>query len=157
MNIYEYPSRGQYKALLARPTLSFAEIEMRVRPIIDEVAQKGDEALRKFALDFDNILLNDFKVTDAELRDAENQISVELKNAIDQAYENISVFHKAQQVEEAQVETMPGVVCWRKSVGIRESRDLYTGWFCTFVFYGFNVGHSGTNSRLSANSALLAK
>ncbi|MFC3809684.1 histidinol dehydrogenase [Lacihabitans lacunae] len=120
MNIYEYPSRGQYKALLARPTLSFAEIEMRVRPIIDEVAQKGDEALRKFALDFDNILLNDFKVTDAELRDAENQISVELKNAIDQAYENISVFHKAQQVEEAQVETMPGVFCWRKSVGIQK-------------------------------------
>jgi histidinol dehydrogenase len=45
-------------------------------------------------------------------------ISDELKAAIRQARDNISRFHQEQVKEESRIETMPGVECWRKSVGI---------------------------------------
>ena len=45
-------------------------------------------------------------------------ISLELKAALEQAKLNIETFHQQQLRTEAVVETMPGVRCWRKSVGI---------------------------------------
>lgn len=120
MNIFEFPSKEQYANILKRPTLSFDEIEQKVRPIILEVKNKGDEALRKYALEFDNILIDNFRVDLPEIQNAGELLDSELKNAIDQAFENIYTFHKAQQITENVVETMPGVKCWRKSVGIEK-------------------------------------
>jgi histidinol dehydrogenase len=51
-----------------------------------------------------------------ELKQSEAKITNELKNAIDQAYDNILKFHLTQQEEVKEVETMPGVKCWRKSI-----------------------------------------
>ena len=120
MKLYTKPSRKEWNALLARPTADFSEIENRVTPILDEVKKHGDEALRKFALAFDNILLNDFQVDSEEIEKAENDLSEELKTAIQLAYSNISTFHEAQKSEVEIIETMPGVKCWRKSVGIEK-------------------------------------
>jgi histidinol dehydrogenase len=41
-----------------------------------------------------------------------------LKAAITQAAANIRLFHEAQKETIQQINTMPGVLCWRKSVGI---------------------------------------
>lgn len=120
MKIFEFPSKEEYGEILKRPTLEFDEIEKKVRPIILEVKTKGDEALRKFALEFDNILIDNFKVDYAEIEQSEKSLDSELTSAIDQAFENIYKFHKAQQIEEAVVETMPGVKCWRKNVAIEK-------------------------------------
>ena len=120
MKIFEYPNRTEVEQILRRPTLAFEEIEQKVRPIILEVKAKGDEALRRFALEFDNILIDNFKVDASELDHSEENLDQELRAAIDQAFENIFKFHKAQQYSEPTVETMPGVKCWRKSVGIEK-------------------------------------
>ncbi len=120
MNIFEFPSKEQYADILKRPTLAFDEIEQKVRPIILEVKNKGDEALRKYALEFDNILIDNFRVDLSEIQNAGELLDSDLKKAIDQAFENIYTFHKAQQIIESVVETMPGVKCWRKSVGIEK-------------------------------------
>lgn len=120
MKIFEYPKRTEVEQILRRPTLAFEEIEQKVRPIILEVKAKGDEALRRFALEFDNIFIDNFKVDTSELDQSEEKLDQELRVAIDQAFENIFKFHKAQQYSEPTVETMPGVKCWRKSVGIEK-------------------------------------
>lgn len=120
MNIFEFPSKEQYADILKRPTLAFDEIEQKVRPIILEVKNKGDEALRKYALEFDNILIDNFRVDLPEIQSAGELLDSDLKKAIDQAFENIYTFHKAQQITESVVETMPGVKCWRKNVGIEK-------------------------------------
>jgi histidinol dehydrogenase len=118
MNIIAYPLVSQYKEITKRPTMSFDVIEAAVRPIINDVKQKGDEALRKYALEFDNILIDNFRVDIDLINNAVNHISTELKSAIDQAYDNIYKFHLAQKTTEDVIETMPGVTCWRKSIGI---------------------------------------
>ena len=57
-------------------------------------------------------------VTEAEINEAALALSPALKEAIQLAAKNIRCFHEAQVSETIKIETMPGVSCWRKSVGI---------------------------------------
>jgi len=45
-------------------------------------------------------------------------LSTALKEAIQLAAKNVRCFHEAQVSEPIKIETMPGVSCWRKSLGI---------------------------------------
>lgn len=118
MQVIVNPEKQARAEILKRPVFDFQDIEAKVSPILSEVRSKGDAALRQFALDFDNILLNEFEVSKEEIIREGNLISEELKTAIQVAYRNITTFHKAQCTEPEVIETMPGVKCWRKQVGI---------------------------------------
>lgn len=120
MQVIRYPSESEINAIIRRPVLGWEEIESRVYPVLEEVRTKGDYALKQFALEFDNILMDDFAVSATELQESAARLDNELREAIDQAFENIYRFHKAQVRVEEPVETMPGVVCWRKSQGIEK-------------------------------------
>lgn len=120
MQVYKYPSPQEATEIIKRPVLDLSEIESRVKPVLEEVKSQGDFALKKFALDFDNMLIDEFRVSEQELLTAANRLDSELKEAIDLAYDNIYKFHQSQMRAEDRVETMPGVTCWRKSVGIEK-------------------------------------
>ncbi|MES2797815.1 MAG: histidinol dehydrogenase [Bacteroidota bacterium] len=124
MQIIKYPSQSDWTSLITRPVKDIFEIEKKVAPILENVKNKGDEALREYALAFDNIILNDIEMPLSAIESAESKLSDELKNAIKLAYANIYQFHKGQLTAPEKIETMPGVVCWRKSVGI-EKVGLY--------------------------------
>ncbi|MDF9795284.1 histidinol dehydrogenase [Catalinimonas alkaloidigena] len=120
MNIYTNPSPEDWEEILTRPTQRFKKIEKIVKPIIKKVKKKGDKALRQFALEYDHVELDDIKVSGAEINKAEKLLSRELKEAIQTAYQNIEKFHAAQRDEPLAVQTMPGVMCMRKSVAIQK-------------------------------------
>ena len=120
MQIISFPDRSQWPALLARPTQQFADIEQVVMPILEKVRTEGDAALRAFALQFDKIEVTTFEISQATIDAAEAQLSDSLKAAIKVAYDNIFKFHEAQKQPIEVIETMPGVSCWRKSVGIQK-------------------------------------
>ena len=126
MQIIPFPARAEWPALLARPVQSTQQIEAAVAPILAQVRAGGDAALVELAKKFDKIELatDQLTVSSAELDAAEDQLSDELKAAIRQAYQNIHLFHERQKQPVEKIETMPGVVCWRKSVGI-EKVGLY--------------------------------
>jgi histidinol dehydrogenase len=124
MEIIRYPARKEWDAILKRPTIDLKELESKVSSILTDIKLNGDEAVKKYALQFDNISLSSFRVSENEINDSEKLISEELKNAIEQAKANIEKFHSLQKEELRIVETMPGVKCWRKSVGI-EKVGLY--------------------------------
>jgi histidinol dehydrogenase len=63
-------------------------------------------------------------VTEEEMKEAEQNVPIELKVAILLAQRNIYTFHKKQKFETKKVETMEGVTCWQKAVGI-EKVGLY--------------------------------
>jgi histidinol dehydrogenase len=121
---YGYPEKKAWKKLLLRPALDNSSLEASVTNILKEVRQNDDDAVRRFASMFDKVTISQFKVSDDEITDACDTVSGELKTAIQQAKQNIEVFHRAQMVAEQVVETMPGVKCWRKSLPI-EKVGLY--------------------------------
>ncbi len=118
LNIIRNPQRNLWPELLARPVMDLREIEQRVEPILREVRLKGDEAVREFTRRFDQVEINQLKATAEEIREAVQLVSEDLKAAIGLAKRNIEIFHRAQVQEPQKIETQPGVVCWRKSVGI---------------------------------------
>lgn len=124
MEIISYPEKNIWKNILKRPTFSFKELEKTVSDILEDVRTIGDEAIKKYALQFDKVNLNNLRVSKDEINDACNAVSPELKKAIETAKANIELFHKNQKEEIKEIETAPGVTCWRKSIGI-EKVGLY--------------------------------
>ncbi len=112
------PHKSEWDALLRRPSLDITELFDIVRPIVDEVAEKGDAALRAYAERFDKVCLTDLRVSEAEIRAAEALVSDDLKNALRQAYSQIYAFHAAQRFSGVRVETAPGVVCEQRALPI---------------------------------------
>jgi histidinol dehydrogenase len=120
MNIIAFPDRSEWASLLARPVQDSRVIEQKVFPILEQVRTQGDQGLRELALKFDNTELTDLAFDPNAMAEAASQLSDELKAAIGQAYDNIYTFHKAQLQQPEKIETMRGVTCWRKSVGIEK-------------------------------------
>lgn len=120
MHIYTNPPREDWEAILTRPAQKFKKIEKIVLPILKKVKKKGDRALKQFALEYDHVELDKIEVSKAEISKAEKLLSQELKEAIQTAYQNIEAFHAAQKEEAVVVQTMPGVMCMRKSVAIQK-------------------------------------
>ena len=116
MQLIKYPSREIWDELLVRPSIDNKLLLKQVGKILADVQNKGDAALKKYSKKFDGIALRKLFVDAKELKQSEAKITGELKNAIDQAYDNILKFHLTQQEEVKEVETMPGVKCWRKSI-----------------------------------------
>ncbi|GAB3274354.1 histidinol dehydrogenase [Larkinella harenae] len=124
MQILSFPSRSEWPRLLARPVQSTQTIEKAVAPILEQVRHEGDQALAAFSKKFDQIEYTGAPFQASDFEAAEKQLSGELKAAIQQAYQNIRTFHEAQRQPVEKIETMPGVTCWRRSVGI-EKVGLY--------------------------------
>jgi histidinol dehydrogenase len=118
MQVINNPSKNNWKQLLERPYVDNTSVLNTVREILNSVKKDGDAALKDLTKKFDGALLSELAVSEGEIADAEDKISDELKAAIRQARDNISRFHQEQVKEESRIETMPGVECWRKSVGI---------------------------------------
>lgn len=118
MQIIINPGRKEWAKLLRRPYYDNSAVLQSVQTILDEVKQNGDEALRKFSKKFDGIDIDSFIVNNKEIEGAENSLSDSLKISIKQAKKNIEAFHVAQIQKAEVIETMPGIECWRKGVGI---------------------------------------
>jgi histidinol dehydrogenase len=124
MKIINNPSIDTWGNLLSRPSFNNDSLIEKVGVVLNEVRDNGDVAVKKYTKLFDGIMLDNFSVSTAEIEAAAQQVSAELKSAIKLAARNIQLFHEKQLSPVEVVETMPGVKCWRKSVGI-EKVGLY--------------------------------
>lgn len=118
MKIIENPRIDTWKEILQRPAIETGALFGTVSKVLDDVRLNGDEALRRYELEFDHVSLEKLNVEDGEFYEAVNYIPEDLKKAIDVAYSNIHKFHSAQRFEEIKVETSPGVTCIQRSVPI---------------------------------------
>ncbi len=124
MKIIINPDRKDWKKLLQRHNADDEVVMESVQKILNEVKQSGDEAIRFFTKKFDHLELKEFCVTEEEIKNAASQIPADLKKAISVAKKNIKSFHAKKLTVTEIIETMPGIECWRKNVGI-EKVGLY--------------------------------
>ena len=120
MQVFEEPNKQDWEALLKRPSFDAAELLPKVQSILDSVASEGDAALFRLSETFDQVQLKTIAIDPAMIQAAEALVAPALKTAIQSAKVNIEIFHQAQIKKEEKIETMPGVWCWRKAVGIEK-------------------------------------
>ncbi|MGH1404176.1 MAG: histidinol dehydrogenase [Alphaproteobacteria bacterium] len=98
-----------------------------VSPIITDVRENGDDALRRYAKKFEGADVQDIKATAQEFDAAENALDEDLKSAIRHCAANVQKFHEEQmkRVEKPwMVEIQPGVFAGEQ-VNAIESVGLY--------------------------------
>ena len=114
------PQPETWSEICKRPTQTFSDVEETVKQIFKEVQQKGDKAIAKYASFFDGVTLENIQVTQEEIEIAKNEVSTELKEAIQLAKSNIEQFHAAQKTDKIVVETTIGVTCWQEKRPIQK-------------------------------------
>lgn len=123
-NIIKYPTQNTWETLLQRPLLEKKDLRNTVQEIFLKVKNERDSALKEFSEKFDQVNIENLLVSEEEIEFAINEVSEELKTAINQAKENIYKFHVAQKANTEEIETTEGVICWRESRAI-EKVGLY--------------------------------
>ncbi len=124
MKVYVAPERTSWHQITKRPVLDTAPLMATVQQVFEQVKALGDTALLSYTQQFDRVALNNLVVTPAEVASAIAHLPQGVKQAIDTAASNIRTFHTKQLQTPEVIETMPGVQCWRKSIGI-EKVGLY--------------------------------
>lgn len=101
-------------AILKRPAqLRQTDIAVEVSRLIEQVRADGDSTLRALTRRFDGVEVGLFEVPVEEFDAAETSLAADLRQAIDDAYARIRMFHLAGVPQSLRVETAPGVVCER--------------------------------------------
>ncbi len=118
MQIIEYPSPNDYDKLLARPVYDQADLLEAIKPVFEKIQKEGDKALKYYSEKFDGFEPASLELSKEQLENIAKKCPNKLKKAIKIAASNIRKFHEAQMLISKQIETMPGVVCWQKTVPI---------------------------------------
>lgn len=105
-------SEQEQQQLLTRPAITDgAAIKAKVAQVINSVRETGDQALFELTEKFDQQTLKQLAITSKQLQQASDRLSESMKQALNQAYDNIALFHQAQKAKPVIVETQPGVIC----------------------------------------------
>lgn len=118
MQIIRNPKRSEWAGMLERPHIDVSALRETVLGVLNDVHEGGDEAVKKYEKKFDKVELESLAVSEEEMAEAEALVSDELKNALNEACENIKRFHASQKAVCPRVETSSGVTCWQKAVPI---------------------------------------
>lgn len=84
---------------ITRPKITHTDISASVRVILDDVRRNGDEALRRYAREFDGVNLEAIEVTRDEIDEALKAVGEEYISLLERSAENIRQFHMRQKHE----------------------------------------------------------
>ncbi|KAK7399753.1 hypothetical protein VNO78_10942 [Psophocarpus tetragonolobus] len=115
-------SSAERGRLIARPRIDFSSVFAVVNPIVEQVRQRGDAAVKQYTFSFDKALLDNIVQLVSDL--PHPSLDAHVKEAFDIAYSNIYAFHAAQLTPQTIVENIKGVKCKRVARSIN-SVGLY--------------------------------
>ena len=121
---YNKLSKKELLLLTQRPAINYDKVFEIVRPILADVKSNGLKAAINYTENFNEPVVGEFVATEKDYRQAGENLSNEVKTAIENAYENIYKFHKQQFPINYTLETIPGVTCKREFRAI-ENVGLY--------------------------------
>ncbi len=129
IHFYELASMdpAQRARLLRRAEIQIDELIERVRPIVQSVRERGDEALIEFTARFDHVQLtaDRLPVGREEIERAYQLLDTPVREAIEHAIRNVRTFHEQQMPHEQWfTQVAPGVMAGEKITPI-SSVGLY--------------------------------
>lgn len=104
INFYDIKklSEKEISEILRRSEADIENIQDIVRPVINNVREKGDQALIEYCQKFDKVTMDisGLKVTEQEFSEAKANLDPSVKEVIEVSAKNIRKFHNAQMPEE---------------------------------------------------------
>ena len=96
IKVINYKECKSLDDILLRSQFSYDDVNEKVKAILEDVKQNGDNALKKYAKMFDNANIETIEVTEKEIEEAYNRVDEKFKETLKLAYNNIEKFHKKQ-------------------------------------------------------------
>ena len=124
MKKYFNPKKDNWASICERPLFDNTQIKKIVNDVFDNVKVNGDKALIQYTKKFDNIDLKEISFDLERIDVSEIDIDPELKESIDNAFNNIYKFHESQLFVSKKIETSKEVFCWQDKRPI-ENVGLY--------------------------------
>ena len=124
MKKYFNPKKDNWASICERPLFDNTQIKKIVNDVFDNVKVNGDKALIQYTKKFDNIDLKEISFDLERIDISEIDIEPELKESIDNAFNNIYKFHESQLFVSKKIETSKEVFCWQDKRPI-ENVGLY--------------------------------
>jgi len=118
------PKKDNWVSICERPLFDNTQIKKIVNDVFDNVKVNGDKALIQYTKKFDNIDLKEISFDLERIDISEIDIDPELKESIDNAFNNIYKFHESQLFVSKKIETSKEVFCWQDKRPI-ENVGLY--------------------------------
>lgn len=115
MKILINPERKDWPEINKRTVFENEELSAICKEVFNSIAKSGDKALLEYTKKYDNVDIEQLIVSDKEIKEASEQVSEKLKEAIKLAKDNIWKFHQQQEFKTVKVETTLGVECWQES------------------------------------------
>ena len=124
MKKYFNPKKDNWASICERPLFDNTQIKKIVNDVFDNVKVNGDKALIQYTKKFDNIDLKEISFDLERIDILDIDIDPELKESIDNAFNNIYKFHESQLFVSKKIETSKEVFCWQDKRPI-ENVGLY--------------------------------
>jgi histidinol dehydrogenase len=110
---------AEQAAIFDRGRAGHPDVAARVREIIDDVRERGDDALRALAQRFDGATLESVEVPAAVCKAALDGLDPAVRAALESAATAIATFHRAQLPAALEIETHAGVRLGRRAEPLR--------------------------------------
>ena len=120
MKLVINPPKKEWSDILQRPVFDAKNLMPMVQEVLNAIQEKGDQAVKDYTLSFDQVNLSSIQLNEDQINQIASTLDSHVKKAIEVAKINIEKFHQTQFQKVEKVETMPGVWCWRKSIGIEK-------------------------------------
>ena len=92
----KYEEKMSLDEIFPRSQFSYEDINEKVKNIIEDVKENGDEALFKYNEMFDNVIMTELTVSSEEIEEAYNRMDGKFKETLKIAHDNIKKFHEKQ-------------------------------------------------------------
>jgi len=120
MNLVINPPKKEWSDILQRPVFDAKNLMPMVQEVLNAIQEKGDQAVKDYTLSFDQVNLSSIQLNEDQINQIASTLDSHVKKAIEVAKINIEKFHQTQLQKVEKIETVPGVWCWRKSIGIEK-------------------------------------
>ena len=122
---WEFPvTASSVREVLPRAQVSITSVSGSVQHIIDEVRDRGLEAITRHAREFDQVVPRDFRVSPGQLAKAADELDPDLRSSIELAIERVKRVSQAQLPDVTTTELAPGGVVTTRYVPV-DSVGLY--------------------------------
>ena len=97
-----------------------ANVEGIVADVINEVKEKGDDALKAYTLKFDGVKLESLEVSEEEIDEAVENADAEFIRILETAAKNIAFYHEKQKRDGFTLNKENGVVLGQKVIPLNK-------------------------------------
>jgi len=97
-----------------------AKVRAIVEDVLDNIAKRGDEAVKQYAEQFDNWTGGDFRLNQEQIDACYKQLDAQVISDIEFAQKQVRNFAQIQRdaLQDVEVETLPGVVLGHKNIPV---------------------------------------